>query len=177
MKRKCRMGSLMCLLILAGVILACGGGGDREPVFKTTLALKNSTGAVSHVYNTGEPVTLELTVRNITDESRTVSIPQSLADFLILDEGAGNVLWQATLHSGPVPAWVKERVTELTFGPGESRVYNTVWTQVDNANTPVDIGNYLAQGYLGTPAELKSTSYAPTETRSPLTGFAIRNTP
>ena len=170
MKRKCRMGSLMCLLILAGVILACGGGGDREPVFKTTLALLNSGSGVSTVFNSTEPITLELSITNLWNSEQTLSLssPQTY-EFIVARKGETQPLWYWSHDKGFPTVMV-----DLIFEPGETKSWQEIWDQTDFTNTPVGIGNYAAQGFMWTVQEVGNLSTAETGTRSAPVSFTIK---
>lgn len=154
-------------LLILGVVYGCGEDKDN-PVFQTTLTLKNSTGQTATVFASGDLITLELTIRNLTDVSQTLTIPAQSFDFLVLQGSPLSIIWQ--LSNGQVIPGI---VTEMHFAPREEKMFSDVWNQTNNDGTPVGIGDFAAQGFIGTLPELQNQTFEATETRSPLVPFSI----
>ncbi len=93
------------------------------------------------VYLVGEPVQMELVVRNPASGPVTLQFPSSQRyDFLVLRED-GRLVWR----------WSHDKVFaqvlgSLTLDPGEERRYRERWDQTDNEGRPVSPGRYWVEG-------------------------------
>ncbi len=93
------------------------------------------------VYALGEPVDMELVVRNPGPGAVTFQFADSQRfDFLVARED-GRVVW----------SWSHDKafaqvLGSLTLGPGEERRYRGRWEQKDNEGRPVPAGRYWVEG-------------------------------
>ncbi|NJO12877.1 MAG: hypothetical protein HC872_04770 [Gammaproteobacteria bacterium] len=128
---------------LAGVD-SCSSSQLTGPTFVTDLKLKNAAGVERSEFALGEPLTLELTVRN---RGRTEAILQFSSghqfDFVALDGGTSRVRWQWSRGKEFV-----QGTTELQFEAGETKTFVVSWNQVDGTGQAVAPGNYEARGVL-----------------------------
>jgi hypothetical protein len=117
------------------------GSGDG-PTFTTTLVLRDSAGTEKYRFQRGELITLELTVRNRTDQPQTVSLstPQ-VSDFYVFRDDEDEPLWNAT-HGTASPTVI----TPLGFAAGETKVIHMTWTQEIPDGTFLRRGTYDARG-------------------------------
>lgn len=156
-------------LFILGIVYACGNDKDNPvPIFETTLTLKNSTDQIATVFLSGDPIMLELSIRNLTDAFQVLTIPSHSFDFLVLRGTPLSLIWQWS-NGQPFP----QVVTAMLFAPRETKIFSAVWNQTDNNGTPVGTGNFVAQGFVATLSELHNQGLEATETRSPLVSFSI----
>ena len=147
-----------------------GGGGGAA--FKTTLALKNSSGGVSTVFNSAEPVTMELSVTNLKDSPQTITMGSTnTSEFVVAREGETGAIWYSSYGKGFLGVIVKWELVA-----GETITNSVTWDQTDIiANATVGLGNYVAQGFLHTTPGVHDTSIsAEAETRSAPVSFTIK---
>ena len=158
-------------IALLGICLIIAGCGDAEERrFRTTLALINSSGGVSTVFNSAEPITMELSVTNLRNSPQTLSLssPQTY-EFIVARKGETELLWWWSNGKGFAAV-----IVDLYFTDGETKSWQEIWDQTDFTNTPVGIGNYAAQGFMWTVQEVGNLSTAETGTRSAPVSFTIK---
>lgn len=112
------------------------------PTFTTLLALRDSAGTERSRFDRGELITFELTVRNRTAETVTVSLGSTqTSDFFVFRNGANQPAWY----------WSQDKafpavVTPLVFGPNETKVLSVTWNQEIPDGTFLPRGSYEARG-------------------------------
>lgn len=109
--------------------------------FETRLVLKDAAGKEAHVFRSGEPVTLLVTIRNRSDAGRTLTLPTSQTHDCIAYAGKDKEVWRWS--AGRMFAQV---ITALTFAPGESRTFTATWDLTDPRGAPLPPGDYQAVG-------------------------------
>ncbi len=148
---------------------SCSTDGSAGPTFVTDLTLKTAGGAVSEEFAPGEPVTLEITVRNRARREVVVQFPSGYQfDFVVVDRGTDRIRWKWSRHVVFIQA-----STEIVFAPDETRTFAIEWSQVDDDGRPVGPGNYEARGVL-TFAEFATDPLFPHQQGSPLRPLTIR---
>jgi len=146
-----------------------GTGTSTGPTFQTTLTLKNSSGATTNQFRSGELITFELTVLNRTNAPITVRFPSmgGYADFQVFDHGTDNQRfdWLANKLFAAI-------VTELTFEAHGTHTFTGTWDWVDTGGTTVPAGHYDALGrWISIPdAGIPLTE---ADTRSPRVPFRV----
>jgi hypothetical protein len=147
---------------------SCNTDGDIGPTFVTDLVLRNSAGQVRQEFGNGEPITLELTVRNRTNTDVVVQFDSGHQfEFLVVDAGSSRVRWKWSSDKAFIQA-----TTELLFEPGQTHTFTTVWNQVGDDKQLVGPGNYEARGALMF-SELRASPLAQHQLGSPLRPFRI----
>lgn len=145
------------------------GSGDG-PTFVTTLVLKDSAGNVRNRFRRGELITMELTVRNRTDQSQRVMFADgNQSDFMVFDDGTHQLRWRWT--DGKV---FTQATTEVMFDPQQTRTISTTWDQVLASGAMLETGAFEARGMmlrLGIGADLLAAN----ERASTLVPFTITN--
>lgn len=139
------------LILLVGMMIPIAPGcsedspvlGSSQSTFSAGLVLRDAAGEPSAEFGSGQPVTFELTVHNLTADPQRIVFPDSQThDFEILDSAGGRV-WN----------WAHDQnfltvLTPVHFQPGESKVFTVTWHQTDNDGAPVEAGPYNAEGFL-----------------------------
>jgi Intracellular proteinase inhibitor len=147
---------------LAGILVICAGtttsnrscslrgsddsgdGGD-DPTFVATLQLQSVTGEVTDTFQRQELIQMVLTVRNRTDETRTLDFDTSRqSDFVVVRDNTDNVVWQLSDVSAPE----SPTPSTLEFAPNQVRTITTSWNQIDSNGDQVRVGSYEARGVL-----------------------------
>lgn len=134
-------------LAICLALTGCGDGIDAEAMpFSTALAILNSGGEATAVFNSSEPVTMELSITNLTNTPQTLrlSSPQTY-EFIVSRDGEADTLWYWS--SGKAFAAV---IVDLELEGEETMTWQETWDQVDLSNTPVGPGDYVAQGFIWT---------------------------
>ncbi len=148
---------------------SCSATTKSDPTFVADLVLKNAAGAVRQEFAPGDPITMELTVRN---RSNTEAILQFATnqqfDFVVVDSGTSRTRWLWSFGKAFL-----QGTTELEFAPNQTRTFVVTWDQLDNARLPVSVGNYEARGVLLF-AEFAFNPLAPSQLGSPVRVFTIR---
>jgi hypothetical protein len=169
-----RWSSLAKLAALAAVWTvtaganSCSTGAIANPRFVTDLVLKNAAGEVRNTFARGEPITLELQVRNRSDEETVLQFSSGRQfDFIVVDAGSSRVRWQWSSDKSFI-----QILTELTFEPGETKNFSAVWNQVGADGQAVGAGNYEARGLLLFP-EFENDPLADHQLGSSLEPFTI----
>ncbi len=142
------------MLVSSGSQLSCTTGDpgllDRDddlesgdgPTFSTTLVLRDSAGTAKASFGEGELITLELTVRNRTNEPQTVNLASTQAtDFFLFRDDEDELLWNAS-HGTATPAVV----TPLNFAANETKVVSLTWNQEIPDGTFLPRGTYDVRG-------------------------------
>ena len=135
-------------LALALVLLPLVGCEETEsvitnepPDFQTTLGLEDAAGVSSTAFQTGETVTMILTIRNNTDAYQTLRFPTSqIYDFVVTDPSGAEV-WRWSKSQAFNPS-----STRVDFRPRQTMTFREPWTQIRNDGTPVAAGDYDARG-------------------------------
>jgi len=135
--------AVVLVIFLAAPAAACSADGEpvATPDFETGLVLKNAAGKEAREFNSGEPITLVVTIRNRTDWRRTLTLPSSQTHDCLVYTADHKEVWRHSL--GQMFAQV---IIELTLEPGESRTYTATWKQTDANGKPVPPGKYEAVG-------------------------------
>lgn len=153
---------------------SCSSGGNPGPTFVTDIALKDAAGVVQREFAPGEPITLELSVRNRTRTEAVLEFPSGHQfDFAAVDPGQSpfvpdQIRW----------LWSRGRAftlarTEIRFAPEETKTFTVIWDQLDDARLPLDPGNYEARGVMVF-GEFAADPLIPHQLGSPLRPFTIR---
>jgi hypothetical protein len=95
------------------------------PTFQTTLVLRDSAGTETYRFARGELITFELTVRNRTAQSVTVTLGSTLTSMCLAFEAGEN---EPAWHSAAGLA-LPAVLTSLPFGPYETKVISHTWHQ------------------------------------------------
>jgi hypothetical protein len=140
-----------------------------QPAFQTSLTLKDANNAVRNEFSAGEDITLEFKVTNLLNSPQTLTLPSSQRyDFIVA--GDPGTLWNWSHDKGFALV-----ITELRFGPLETKVFREVWNQMDKSGVQVLAGTYQAQGFIATDRETRKLFLTPESgTRSPVVTFTIR---
>lgn len=132
------------------------------PTFTTSLQLKDSGGTVRNSFQSGEAITLELTVRNRTHAPVQVDFASGHQyDFFAFRSGSRNTVW---LWSST--ALFTQAASTIRFAAQESRVFTVTWAP------SLDRGSYEAKGALLYDG-LHNNPQLPHELGSTLVAFSI----
>lgn len=158
-------------ILFLTLLVGCDDSGNL--FFETTLTLLNSAGQEITVFTSEESITLQLSIRNLTDSPQTLTLPSSQQyDFLIwkvLQNNTVLIIWRWSNEKGFLPM-----ITELSLAPGEVKTFSETWNQTQNDGTSAGTGGFIAQGFIATSSEILNWSIdAPTQTRSPAVSFTI----
>jgi hypothetical protein len=164
------------LALLSIAFTACkGDSSPRYPIqhnFKTTLKLMDQGGNEKNQFSPAEPVTLELSITNVTDSPRTLTLatPQTY-EFIVAPSGTTQSVWRWSYNKGFVQV-----IVELSFAAGETKTYRETWNQTNDAGSAVATGDYVAQGFMWTTPLKPSWDAigAETDTRSAPVTFLIQ---
>lgn len=160
------------LIALAGLCMAFTGCRDGVTHrFKTTLKVKDQSGNVKTQFTTGELITFELSITNITGVPMTLTLasPQTY-EFLVAPAGETQPVWHWSSNK-VFPAVIEE----LSLAAGETKTYREAWDQMNDAGSAVTAGDYVAQGFMWTMQEANIDAIsAETETRSAPVRFSIQ---
>lgn len=139
------------------------------PTFVTDLTLRNAAGTVTQDFARGEPITLELTVRNRSNSEAILQFTTGQqSDFVVLDAGTTRKRWLWSFGKAFITA-----STETVFAPRETKTLRVEWDQVGNDGLPVGAGSYEARGVLLF-GEFFTDPLAQHQLGSPLRPFTIR---
>jgi hypothetical protein len=123
-------------------VLNSSSGG--QPSFVVHLQLQDVNGAGSDTFQTGDPITMVMTIRNRLDTAASIEFPTSRqSDFVVVEADTSNVVWK----------WSDNRTfpqtqTKLDFAAGETKTVTVTWNQVGSDNLQVVDGTYEARGVL-----------------------------
>lgn len=165
-----RRSMMARLAALAAVALVTGGAqfrcssdeGGEGPTFATSLVLRDAAGVPATVFEAGEVVTMQLTVRNRSRQAVELDFASGQQyEFFIFRSGANSPSWVWSSQ-----ALFTQAASTLVFPPGESRIFTVNWT----ADLPR--GSYEARGALLFD-ELRANPLAPHELGSTLAGFTV----
>ena len=104
----------------------CDGAGDvTEPPPRDTTALRLVAGTDRPSYAIGEPVTVSLSVTNLTDAPLVYWFPgPPVADFVVRSEATGSEVWRFSRSAVfPLPTVI------CTFAPGQTVTFSELWDQ------------------------------------------------
>jgi hypothetical protein len=167
------------VLSTAGAQYSCSSDGNglitnrdidsgEGPTFSTSLVLRDSAGAEVYRFKRTELVTLELTVRNRTDQPVTLQMPSTAGvEFLVFAEGGNTPRWRSNENKA-FPAVV----TQIVFQPNETRIFELDWTQETSDGTFLARGRYEARGVLAN-VGFPANPLAPHELGSNLRVFTV----
>jgi hypothetical protein len=119
-------------------------GGGNQPSFVVHLQLQDVNGAGSDTFQTSDPITMVMTIRNRLSTSASVEFPTGRqSDFVVVEADSSNVIWK----------WSDNRTfeqtsTKLDFAAGETKTVTVTWNQVGSDNLQVVAGTYEARGVL-----------------------------
>lgn len=137
-------------------------GSGNGPTFTTTLVLKDSAGNPKTLFPAGDVVTLELSVRNRTSQPVELDFTSGQQyDFFVFRSGSNTPLWRWSSA-----ALFTQAASQLTFAPGETKVFTVTWAQ------DVSRGAYEARGAVLFD-ELRTNPQAPHELGSTLVAFTV----
>lgn len=164
--------SLIAVVVSAGFAGCDDGGGS--PTFRVTLALKDASGQPADAFPSGQTVTFELTVTNLTNLPQTISFTTGQHyDFLVLNHRKNTIVWQWSMSG----VGFTQGFTTLDFQPNEVKAFSVSWDQTDNGANPVSPGAYDAQGYISTAEEWQKTdhrNFMPSDLRTPRIPFTLQ---
>ena len=151
---------LLIFFLLAPLAAGCRGAAEPdEPSakpgdFETRLVLKNAAGRESTEFQSGEPITLVVTIVNRSGESRVLTLRSSQTHDCVVSAGKSQEIWRWS--SGRRFA---QMITDLSFAPSESRTFTVVWDQTDGKGGSVPSGEYRAVGLVpaGLPGSVSGT--------------------
>jgi hypothetical protein len=116
-------------------------GSGNGATFTTTLLLKDSAGNEKTRFEPGELITLELTVRNRTDQPQTVSLATpNVTDYFVFRDNGDDALWNASHDTASATV-----VTPFTFNANETKVLSITWNQEIPGGTFLSRGTYDAR--------------------------------
>lgn len=139
------------------------------PRFTTRLVLRDSAGAETYTFDRGELITLELTIRNRTNETvRLQGCCPPESDFFVFEDRDEDVRWQWS-EGRAFPAVV----ADLVFDPNETKTMQVTWDQVTRSGEMLAAGEYDARGVV-TRAPFVADPLASSELGSNLRSFTIR---
>jgi hypothetical protein len=116
-----------------------------EPSFVTLLSLQDFEGTETTLFDRGEEITLDLTVRNRLDSASQVDLPDGrTADFVVVRENTNDVVWQWSKNQAAFPTTAHT----LEFAAAESKPYSVTWNQQTDNGNAVSAGTYEARGVL-----------------------------
>ena len=99
------------------------GDSGNGPTFTTTLALLDAAGTEKVSFQAGEPVTMQLTVRNRTSQAVELDfVSGQQYDFFVFESGGNSPVWRWS-----ATAIFTQGNSSLSFGPGESRTFRVDW--------------------------------------------------
>ena len=111
-------------------------------------------------YNAGEPIDIQLLVRNISDKDVPLHFDTNVEfDFTVQSEldllftQVPRSIWQ---HSSAPPNVPKPQVHTIHIAPGKEKVFRASWKQQTFGEAQVKPGRYIITGYL------KSSNHAET---------------
>lgn len=179
--RPSKMGhSMMARILAVGVValvtsgsqVRCSSGDTSQfedppgesggPTFATSLLLKDAAGIVRTSFQSGETITLELTVRNRSNAPVQVDFASGHQyDFFAFRNGSRMTVW---LWSST--ALFTQAASTLHFAANESRVFAVTWTP------SLDRGAYEARGALLYDG-LHQNPQSPHELGSTIVAFSI----
>lgn len=167
-------------LFTAGAQFSCSSNGTanfREddldsgdgPRFTTRLILRNSAGAESYVFQRGDLITFELTVRNRTGQTVTLAdcCPPD-REFFVFEEDSRRLRWKWT-EGRAFPAILED----LVFEPQETKIFLAEWNQVTASGEMIATGEYEARGVVPF-VQVQGNPLAPGELGSNLRTFTVR---
>ena len=167
------------LIVAALAVTACSEGGSSSaasqvpvafvnPLWVTDLEIRDTLGAVKNIFSPGEGIEFVLTIRNRSNAAQTLVFPSTQSfDFVVVSSGTQDIIWRAS--SGD---FFSDVVTELPFGPSETKTYKTIWQQTDDNGLPVSVGDYEVQGTI-TASGQSLTSFGCSPFQSILVAFSI----
>lgn len=164
--------TLRTVAVAAVVVVTAGASSCEtdvtEPRFVADLVLRNPAGDVRDVFLRDEAITLELKVRNRGSSEAVLQFSSTQQyDFVVVDAGTSRVRWKWSTGKA-----FAQRLTELTFAPGETKTFTVTWDQLDAAGQPVGAGSYEARGVLLF-EEFAANPLASHQLGSPLKAFRI----
>ena len=161
----CPMDTITC----SQIVVFLSAAFLNQPAFQTTLKLKDSNDTIRNEFSAGEDITLEITVTNLMNSPRALTLPTGKRyDFIV--GGDSGAVWNWSYYKRFTSA-----VTELQFGPLEAKTFREVWNQTDNAGVQVQPGTYQAQCFIAIGREEINLELSPdSQTRSPAVTFTIK---
>jgi len=136
--------------------------------FQTSLTLKDAAGVVKTDFSVAEPMTFELTVSNLANSTRILVLPSSQRFEFLVGRDSG-IIWNWSHDKGFLMV-----ITELSFGPLETKTFSAVWNQTDNSGAQIQAGTYQAQGFVAGQETINLDLSPESPTRSPVSTFTIR---
>jgi Intracellular proteinase inhibitor len=141
-------GIMLCATLLLGASLSqcqtstTNGIGSDGPIFVTSLAVEDASGNAVSTFNSGDPITFVLSVRNRSSSSQTISFNTAQQyNFEVVDSGTATEVWTWSLGQSISPS-----TSSLTFQAGETQTFTVTWDQVNDNNQLVPTGPYEAIG-------------------------------
>jgi hypothetical protein len=111
--------------------------------FSTTLRLLDNTSTQTNTFNQGDQVELELTVRNLDNNSATINLTTTQeTDFVVVKADSKDVVWQWSKHQ-TAPS---QTASTLEFSANQSRTFRVNWDQTDDNGNLLERGDYQARG-------------------------------
>ena len=157
-----RPGTLWRPILLTLLLFsACGQQGPKGevpretmPEFETVLTLQGTDGRESDEFERNEAITMTITIRNMTNAEKTLSLPTTQTYDCVVSDPDGREIWRWS--DGRMFAQI---LTEMRFAPGEEKRFAEAWDQVRSDGTNAAPGRYEAVGTI--PAGIPGTTSVP----------------
>jgi hypothetical protein len=134
----------LAALVLFAPSLSCAESGSTPQTsgaLEVRVSIQHSDGREARGIRQAEPVRLSVTVRNRSDEPRSLTLPTSQTyDFAVVGE-AGREVWRWS--AGRMFA---QMLTEVALAPGESKTFSETWDQLCSDGRPAAAGAYRLVG-------------------------------
>jgi hypothetical protein len=163
-----KAATLIVVCAVTGGATSCTTDAEVGPTFVTDFVLKNAAGQVRQEFAAGETITLELSVRNRTDNEVVVLFDSGQQhEFVVVDAGSSRVRWRWSTGKA-----FSQANTEIEFAPAQTITVSGAWNQVGDDGQPVAPGNYEARGALLF-SEFRTDPLVQHQLASPLKAFRI----
>jgi hypothetical protein len=124
--------------------IVSSGSSGSDPSFVVHLQLEDVNGSGSDTFQTGDPITMVMTIRNRLSTSASIDFPTARqSDFVVVQADTANVVWKWS-DSRTFP----QTQTTLDFAAGETKTVTVTWDQIGTDNLQVVTGSYEARGVL-----------------------------
>lgn len=115
---------------------------NQSVTFETSIQLLDKSGKESTSFTAGDPVTMVVTVTNVSTSSQEVYYSSAHQfDFWVMNP-SGQTVWQWSADK----AFTQMVSAPFQIIPGQSLSFTTVWNQKGNDGSESGPGQYLAKG-------------------------------